>query len=302
MVGGSGGRGQPRRRYGAVHMGAPAQTLLHGRIWHWLIGHGKGRRSRERTRTRAGLHAGLGTGLRGWLRAGLGASLRGWMRAGLRGGGDSGLRSCGQRRSKGRGRREGREGRWLRGLVASHGAAVAGSKVGHWVSLNQPVELVQGLNKLTLLSEIVGLQNYGAFLEKDGAGFRGQVKLTGFPNGNIDLTKSLWTYQIGLKGEFLKIYSPENQGCAKWSSMQNDDTQTPFTWFKTMFDAPEGNDPVAIGLGSMGKGQAWVNGHLIGRYWSLVAPESGCPSCNYAGAYSDSKCQSNCGMPTQSWY
>nr|CAB3465799.1 unnamed protein product [Digitaria exilis] len=150
-----------------------------------------------------------------------------------------------------------------------------GSKVGHWVSLNQPVELVQGLNKLTLLSEIVGLQNYGAFLEKDGAGFRGQVKLTGFPNGDIDLTKSLWTYQIGLKGEFSKIYSPENQGCAKWSSMQNDDTQTPFTWFKTMFDAPEGNDPVAIGLGSMGKGQAWVNGHLIGRYWSLVAPESG---------------------------
>jgi hypothetical protein len=72
---------------------------------------------------------------------------------------------------------------------------------------------------------------------------------------------------------------------------------------QTMFDAPEGNDPVAIGLGSMGKGQAWVNGHLIGRYWSIVAPESGCSSsCNYAGAYSDSKCRSNCGMPSQSWY
>lgn len=41
--------------------------------------------------------------------------------------------------------------------------------------------------------------------------------------------------QIGLKGEFSKIYSPENQGCAKWSSMQNDDTQTPFTWFKVSF-------------------------------------------------------------------
>ncbi|RCV18459.1 hypothetical protein SETIT_3G302400v2 [Setaria italica] len=180
---------------------------------------------------------------------------------------------------------------------------LAGSKVGHWVSLNQPVQLVQGPNELTLLSEIVGLQNYGAFLEKDGAGFRGQVKLTGLSNGDIDLTNSLWTYQIGLKGEFSRIYSSENQGYAKWSSMQNDDKQTPFTWFKTMFDAPEGNDPVAIGLGSMGKGQAWVNGHLIGRYWSIVAPESGCPSsCNYAGAYSDSKCRSNCGMASQSWY
>ena len=40
------------------------------------------------------------------------------------------------------------------------------------------------------------IQNYGAFLEKDGAGFRGQIKLTGFRNGDIDLSKSLWTYQV----------------------------------------------------------------------------------------------------------
>lgn len=40
------------------------------------------------------------------------------------------------------------------------------------------------------------IQNYGAFLEKDGAGFRGQVKLTGFKNGDIDLSKLLWTYQV----------------------------------------------------------------------------------------------------------
>ena len=39
-------------------------------------------------------------------------------------------------------------------------------------------------------------KNYGAFLEKDGAGFRGQVKLTGLSNGDIDLTNSLWTYQV----------------------------------------------------------------------------------------------------------
>ncbi|EMS56907.1 Beta-galactosidase 15 [Triticum urartu] len=180
---------------------------------------------------------------------------------------------------------------------------LAGSQVGHWVSLKQPVQFVQGLNKLTLLSEIVGLQNYGAFLEKDGAGFRGQVKLTGLPNGDIDLTHSVWTYQVGLKGEFSMIYAPEKQACAEWSGMQIDDILSPFTWYKTMFDAPKGTDPVAIYLGSMGKGQAWVNGHLIGRYWSLVAPESGCSSsCNYPGAYSESKCQSNCGMPTQSWY
>ncbi|TVU50514.1 hypothetical protein EJB05_01887 [Eragrostis curvula] len=167
---------------------------------------------------------------------------------------------------------------------------LAGSKVGKWVSLNQSIQLDKGVNELTLLSEIVGLQNYGAFLEKDGAGIRGHVKLTGLSSGDIDLTNSLWTYQVGLKGEFSMIYSPEKQGCSEWNSVQKDDIQSPFKWYKTMFDAPEGTDPVAIGLGSMGKGQAWVNGRLIGRYWSIVAPESGCPSsCNYAGAYGDSK-------------
>lgn len=40
------------------------------------------------------------------------------------------------------------------------------------------------------------LQNYGAFLEKDGAGISGTIKLTGFKNGDIDLSKSLWTYQV----------------------------------------------------------------------------------------------------------
>ncbi|GJN12874.1 hypothetical protein PR202_ga31193 [Eleusine coracana subsp. coracana] len=117
------------------------------------------------------------------------------------------------------------------------------------------------------------------------------------------MLEDLGSHLVGLKGEFSMIYSPEKQECSEWSGMQKDDIQSPFTWYKTMFDAPEGTDPVAIGLGSMGKGQAWVNGRHIGRYWSLVAPESGCPSsCNYAGAYSDSKCRSNCGMPTQSWY
>ena len=40
------------------------------------------------------------------------------------------------------------------------------------------------------------LQNYGAFLEKDGGGIRGTIKLTGFKNGDIDLSKLLWTYQV----------------------------------------------------------------------------------------------------------
>jgi hypothetical protein len=50
----------------------------------------------------------------------------------------------------------------------------------------------------------------------------------------------------------------------------------------------------------MGKGQAWVNGHHIGRYWTRVSPKSGCQEvCDYRGAYDSDKCTTNCGKPTQ---
>lgn len=77
-----------------------------------------------------------------------------------------------------------------------------------------------------------------------------------------------------------------------------------FYWLKqTYFDSPHGTDPVAIDLGSMGKGQAWVNGHDIGRYWTLVAPKGGCqPICDYRGPYNSEKCCTNCGKPTQTRY
>lgn len=53
----------------------------------------------------------------------------------------------------------------------------------------------------------------------------------------------------------------------------------------------------------MGKGQAWVNGHHIGRYWTLVSPKSGCEQvCDYRGAYNSDKCTTNCGKPTQTLY
>lgn len=51
----------------------------------------------------------------------------------------------------------------------------------------------------------LSLQNYGAFLEKDGAGFQGQVKLTGFEYGVLDITKFEWTYQVS--DHTLVIYS-----------------------------------------------------------------------------------------------
>ncbi|KAB1213622.1 Beta-galactosidase 9 [Morella rubra] len=178
-----------------------------------------------------------------------------------------------------------------------------GSVIGHWVKVVQPVHFLQGYNDLLLLSETVGLQNYGAFFEKDGAGFRGQIKLTGFRNGDIDLSKSSWTYQVGLQGEFLNIYTTKDDEKAGWSDLMAEAIPATFTWYKTYFSAPDGTDPVALDLGSMGKGQAWVNGHHIGRYWTLVASRDGCQRiCDYRGPYNSNKCTTNCGKPTQTRY
>ncbi|KAK5793822.1 beta-galactosidase 9 isoform X2 [Gossypium arboreum] len=178
-----------------------------------------------------------------------------------------------------------------------------GSVSGHWVKVVQPVQFQQGCSDLMLLSQTVGLQNYGAFLEKDGAGFRGQIKLTGFKNGDIDLSKASWIYQVGLKGEFQKIFTIEENEKAGWTNLKLDATPSTFTWYKAYFDSPDGSEPIAIDLGSMGKGQAWVNDHHIGRYWNLTAPKDGClDSCDYRGTYGSNKCMTNCGKPTQTWY
>ncbi|KAK9933102.1 hypothetical protein M0R45_020311 [Rubus argutus] len=180
---------------------------------------------------------------------------------------------------------------------------LTGSVIGHWVKVVQPVRFLKGYNDFLLLTQTVGLQNYGAFLEKDGAGFRGQVKLTGFKNGDIDLSTLSWTYQVGLKGEFFKIYTIEENEKSGWAELSLDADPSTFTWYKTYFDSPAGTDPVALNLGSMGKGQAWVNGHHIGRYWTRVAPKDGCQEiCDYRGAYNSDKCSTNCGKPTQTWY
>jgi len=53
----------------------------------------------------------------------------------------------------------------------------------------------------------------------------------------------------------------------------------------------------------MGKGQAWINGEHIGRYWiSFLAPQGDCSRCDYRGNYSLHKCATKCGQPSQTLY
>ncbi|KAH7851872.1 hypothetical protein Vadar_017638 [Vaccinium darrowii] len=97
---------------------------------------------------------------------------------------------------------------------------------------------------------------------------------------NVSLLSVMVGLPVGLLGEKLKVFSDDGHMKVRWSRLSSP-TQ-PLTWYKTTFDAPCGTDPVALYLGSMGKGEAWVNGQSIGRYWvSFTEPA---------------------GNPTQTWY
>jgi len=170
------------------------------------------------------------------------------------------------------------------------------------VSIDVPITLTPGKNSIDLLSLTVGLQNYGAFFDEQGAGITGPVKLVGVNNGSTsDLSSLQWTYQTGLKGEELGLSNGDSSAWVSGAALPKEQS---LIWYKTNFDAPSGTKPIALDFTGMGKGEAWVNGQSIGRYWpTYTAPTSGCTdSCKYEGSYSSNKCLKNCGKPSQQLY
>ncbi|ESQ27378.1 hypothetical protein EUTSA_v10018129mg [Eutrema salsugineum] len=141
--------------------------------------------------------------------------------------------------------------------------------------LEKNVSLINGTNSIALLSVMVGLPNSGAHLERRVGGSR-SVKIW---NGKYALyfNKYAWGYQVGLHGEQVHVYTDNGAAKVKWKQYRDYNSQ-PLTWYKASFDTPEGKDPVALNLGSMGKGEAWVNGQSIGRYWVSFHTSKGSPS------------------------
>ncbi|KAK2380321.1 beta-galactosidase [Trifolium repens] len=182
---------------------------------------------------------------------------------------------------------------------------LAGSKAGNSenakVNVDIPITIVVGKNTIDLLSLTVGLKNYGAFYDLVGAGITGTILKFPKNGSTTNLSRQKWTYQVGLQGEDLGLSSGS---VGQWNSQSTLPINQPLTWYKTNFVAPSGNKPVAIDFTGMRKGEAWVNGQSIGRYWpTYVASNSGCTeSCNYKGTYSPSKCLKNCGKPSQTLY
>ncbi|KAF8092636.1 hypothetical protein N665_0407s0016 [Sinapis alba] len=141
--------------------------------------------------------------------------------------------------------------------------------------LEKNVSLINGTNNIALLSVMVGLPNSGAHLERRVGGSR-SVKIW---NGKQSLYfhKYAWGYQVGLHGENVHVYTDDGAATVQWKQYTDSNSQ-PLTWYKASFDTPKGTDPVALNLGSMGKGEAWVNGQSIGRYWVSFHTTKGIPS------------------------
>ncbi|KAK5792093.1 hypothetical protein PVK06_033207 [Gossypium arboreum] len=170
-------------------------------------------------------------------------------------------------------------------------------------SINEKISLVQGNNTLDILSMMVGLQNFGPWFDVQGAGIFSVVLIDPW-NNKYDVSAEEWTYQVGLEGEYLGLDKVIHANSSLWIKGSVPPINKTLIWYKVSFLAPQGNGPLALNLTSMGKGQAWVNGQSIGRYWpAYLSSSQGCTeNCDYRGEYDSTKCQKNCGQPAQTLY
>merc|ERR1712096_17098 len=86
--------------------------------------------------------------------------------------------------------------------------------------------------------------------------------------------------------------------------MGEDEVGQPLKWFELQMEMPSPNPTVAYALRmtSMGKGNVWVNGNHLGRFWDIIAVGD-CSPCDYRDRYDMGNiCKTGCGDPTQELY
>ncbi|CAA0410308.1 unnamed protein product [Arabidopsis thaliana] len=170
------------------------------------------------------------------------------------------------------------------------------------LTFSQKIKLHAGVNKIALLSVAVGLPNVGTHFEQWNKGVLGPVTLKGVNSGTWDMSKWKWSYKIGVKGEALSLHTNTESSGVRWTQGSFVAKKQPLTWYKSTFATPAGNEPLALDMNTMGKGQVWINGRNIGRHWPAYKAQGSCGRCNYAGTFDAKKCLSNCGEASQRWY
>ncbi|KAJ4714153.1 Beta-galactosidase [Melia azedarach] len=139
----------------------------------------------------------------------------------------------------------------------------------------KPITLNPGINQISLLSATIGLPDSGVYLERRYAGIR-RVAIQGLNTGTLDISNNGWGQKIGLDGEKVQVFTRGGSNAVQWIKTRG--SGEALTWYKTYFDAPEGNEPLAIELATMSKGMVWINGKSIGRYWVSYLNPIGRPS------------------------
>lgn len=61
-------------------------------------------------------------------------------------------------------------------------------------------------------------------------------------------------------------------------------------YFQTTFNAPDGNEPLALDMNGMGKGHIWLIGEGIERHWPAYKTSGKCDKWSYTGQYIENKC------------
>lgn len=136
------------------------------------------------------------------------------------------------------------------------------------------LDLTPGEHELALLCCALGLIKGdwmlgNANMADERKGIWGDVSWNGA------LVSGPWTLRPGLAGEHAAVYAAGG-ALAQWASgpYGQGRRNRPLTWWRAEFKRPAGLDGgsgLALDLGGMTKGLAWLNGRCIGRYWLAAA-------------------------------
>ena len=121
---------------------------------------------------------------------------------------------------------------------------------------------------LTLVVQQNGVENCCGGLEAFNEGILGDVQLDG-----RSLLANGWWQLVGLQGEALQL--PSSPTSSLWNDSASAPTATPWVWYRARIATPDPSPAAWVTYqldltSSMGKGQVWINGKALGRYWNIT--------------------------------
>ena len=188
---------------------------------------------------------------------------------------------------------------YIDGALLNQSAHVAAADV----TLPLPPSLTAGAHQLQLLNAVNGVDDYGAFLETVSKGLMGSITM-----GQVNLTSQQWRHQVGLRGEAEQWYAQGGGGGGgggvEWNVDVKAGLQRSLVWWRWNLTTPtpHGDAPPTwqLDVRGLGKGEMWVNGRSIGRFYNITSDLSSCTPCDVHSYYTGpAQCRMGCGQHSQ---